>query len=168
MLMPVKVSPATAYLESLSSENSRRTMRSTLSTIAEILTGSPDIEAVEWRDLTFAHSTVLRAELVKRYAPPTVNKALSAYRRTLQMAWRLGQMTAEAYQKASQVNDMYHKDESVGRYLEKEEIARLFDVCKKDKSVSGARDLAIFQVMRNAGMRRAEIEQLNEIGRAHV
>src|SRR3990167_2649298 len=99
---PLDQQPAAVYLASLS-ESGRRTQKQALDVIAGLLTGNADCLSCHWAALRFQHTTAVRSMLAERYAPATCNKALSAMRRTLFAAWRLGQMSAEDYHLAASV-----------------------------------------------------------------
>jgi integrase/recombinase XerD len=95
--------PAVLYLASLS-EGSRRTMFQSLQTMAAILSdGQLDVFSLNWSALRHRHTDAVRAALVARYKPATVNKMLSALRQVLYHAWKLGQMNAEEYHQARDV-----------------------------------------------------------------
>ena len=55
---------------------------------------------LNWAALRYQHTLAIRARLAADYAPATANKLLSALRGVLKEAWRLGQMSAEDYQRA--------------------------------------------------------------------
>ncbi|WP_129674361.1 hypothetical protein [Candidatus Chloroploca sp. Khr17] len=99
---------AALYLASLG-PGSQRTMREALNTVAALLgvaevrtTDGQDVRCLHtpWGAVRYAHTIALRATLVERYAPATANKILSALRRVLQEAFRLGELPAEEYQRA--------------------------------------------------------------------
>ena len=98
--------PAVVYLAGLS-EGSRRTMYQALQTIAAILSdGQLDVFSLNWGALRHEHTTAVRAQLVARYKPATVNRMLSALRQVLYHAWRLGQISDEDYQQARAVENV--------------------------------------------------------------
>ena len=101
---PLDQNPAAVYLASLS-VGSRRTMRTSLNTIAAMLTNKPEGDALslDWSRLRFSHTAAVRSLLAERYSHATANKMLAALRGTLKAAWRLGQMSAEEYQRACDV-----------------------------------------------------------------
>ena len=117
--------PAAVYLAALDS-GSRRTMRQALNTIATLL-GIPvqrdgdgkDVTHLTcpWGALRYAHTSAVRAALAERFAPATANKMLSALRRVLQEAWRLGQLGAEDYARARDVPPITGEVLPAGRAL---------------------------------------------------
>jgi hypothetical protein len=81
--------PTAIYLASLG-DSSRRTMRTALNTIAELLGVGEALNgdgrdmrclAVPWGSLHYAHTAAIHAQLQNRYAPATANKLLVALRR---------------------------------------------------------------------------------------
>jgi site-specific recombinase XerD len=153
--------PAAVYLASLRSEHSRRTMRQALATIAEYLTGSPDLWACPWESLRFQHTAAIGAYLAGKYAPATTNKMLSALRGALQAAWQLDLMTAEEYHKARKVQGVIGSTLPAGRGMTAGEISALMAACEADSSPAGARDGAIIALMYSCGLRRAELAALD-------
>lgn len=188
---PHSKNPALVYLASLA-PGSRPTMAQALGAIACILTGQePDgvskeererlLATIPWGSLRFQHTQAIRAKLAEIYDARTANKMLSALRRTLKEAWRLGQFypTPEELEEAKErdlvisASDLYAHAvdiESVkgnslpqseqGRSLESGELDRLVAACQ-DGTVKGARDSAILAVAYSCGLRRAEIVNLD-------
>lgn len=156
---PLDENPAAVYLASLA-PGSRRTMQQALHTIAELL-GFSHWQNVPWAVLRFQHTTALRSALMERYAAATANKMLSALRGTLKAAERLGQMPAEAYQRAVDLTTVQGErpDAAAGRALTPGELVALMEVCVVDETPAGARDAALFAVAR-LGLRRAEVVAL--------
>jgi site-specific recombinase XerD len=153
---PASQHPAAVYLAGLS-KGSRPTMRTSLETIAMLLTGHADAGAVDWGALRFQHTAAVRAELMDRYAAATANRVLAALRGVLKTAWRLGQMSAEDYQRARDVSNVAGSTLPAGRALSAGEIAALLDACAADPTPAGARDSALIALLRVGGLRRAEI-----------
>ena len=138
-------------------------MRQALTTIAAILTdGQLDPEALPWGALRFQHTQAVRAALQERVSPATANKMLSALRRTLRVAWNLGYLSAEEYQRAVDLAPITGEQESAaaGRALTYGEWQALFAVCAADRGPAGARDAALFAILKVTGLRRAEVAAL--------
>jgi site-specific recombinase XerD len=164
---PLSENPAVVYLSGLPSERSRRVMRESLDIVAQMLSGGrADALALEWRAVGFQHTAAVRARLMERYSPATTNRILSALRGTLKAAWRLGQISAEDYQKARDIENVKGETLPAGRELGVGELHALVAACKADKrdgqlSAAGARDAAIIGVLYMCGLRRAEIVSLD-------
>lgn len=158
---PVDQHPARVYLARLA-PGSRRTMLEALNTMASLLTdGQADAHTLPWAALRYQHVQALRAAVAERYAPATANKFLSALRGCLKEAWRLGQMTAEDFQHAADVDRVRGSELPRGRALSLQEVKALAEVCQRDTSAAGARDAAILAVLRTGGLRRAELVALD-------
>lgn len=159
---PADQNPARVYLSQLGSDAGRRTMRGALERIARLLSGGrATADTLDWAALRFQHTAAVRATLARDYKPATANKMLSALRGVLQAAWRLGQMTAEDYQRAAAVRGVRGETLPSGRAATQGEIVALLDVCANDPTPAGARDGALLAVMYGAGPRRAEIVGLD-------
>jgi integrase len=162
-VQPIDQNPAAAFLASLGSPHSRRNMGRYLKQIASRLTGDPaaNIAHVNWAALRFQHTNALRAWLMEHYAPATVNVMLSALRGTLKTAWKLGQLSAEEYQRAVDFENVKGEVLPTGREITPGEVAALVNVIKADLSPAGARDLALLAVLYAGGVRRAEAAGLS-------
>jgi integrase len=158
--LPPDQNPAAVYLLSLS-EGSRRTMRRALDTIADLVSGGRATAlTLPWARLRFQHTAAIRAQLAERYAPATANKMLSALRGVLKAAHRLGQMDAEDYQNAVDVESVRGDTLLAGRHISAGEIAALVDACQGDQTAAGVRDAAIIGVL-TLGLRRGEVVALD-------
>lgn len=152
--------PAAVYLARLSS-GSRPAMARALDVMAQIVTDDEeaDRDAVPWHALRYPHAEAIRAVLAVRYAHSTANKMLSALRQTLKAAWKLGLMSAEAYQQAASVENVRGETVPAGRAVAGGELVALLDTC--DQKPQGIRDAAILSLLYSAGLRRAEVVGLN-------
>ncbi len=163
--LPPDQHPAAVYLASLASEQSRRVMEQSLRIVTSLLTGQDsrvaNILAVNWGAIRYQHTAAIRARLLEQYSPATANRTLSALRGVLKEAWRLEQMSAEDYQRASDVRSISAETLPAGRELSQGEIVALVEVCKNDRSPAGARDAAVLGLLYTCGLRRAELVTLN-------
>jgi site-specific recombinase XerD len=160
--LPADRNPALIYLAGLNSEQSRRTMCQALDAIATLVSdGRADILTLPWAALRFQHTAAIRAALAERYAPTTVNKMLAALRGVLKAAWRLGQMSAEDYQRATAVEGVRGETLPAGRAITPGELSALMDICTNDQSAAGARDAAMIALLYSCGLRRAEVVALD-------
>ena len=120
-----------------------------------------EVLAFPWAQMGFQHVQKVRAALAERYAAPaSANKILSALRGVLYAAFRLGQMSAEEYQRASDVEAVKGSTLPKGRALKTGEIGALFEACDPGKA-QGARDAALLAVLYAAGLRRSEAVALD-------
>ena len=71
--------PCQIYLAMLSS-GSQQGMRQALDVIAKILDDDYDADSYPWEQVTYRYSLKVRATLVQRYRPTSVNKMLAALR----------------------------------------------------------------------------------------
>lgn len=157
--------PVVSYLASLSSKDSRRVQKTALDQIATVLSNNHIEDSLDfpWEQLDYGAVTAIKAWLDAKYAPATVNRYLCAVRRVLKEAWRHNLISAEAYQRATDVRSVTAQRLPTGRELETEEIKRLIRVCLDDEDNPnlGLRDAAIISLMYSSGLRRAEVVTLD-------
>jgi site-specific recombinase XerD len=157
--------PVVSYLASLSSKDSRRVQKTALNQIATVLSSGRIEDSLEfpWEQLDYGMVTAIKAWLDAKYAPATVNRYLCAVRRVLKEAWRHNLITAEAYQRATDVRSVSAQRLPTGRELETDEIKALINTCLEDEDnpILGIRDAAIISLMYSSGLRRAEVVTLD-------
>jgi site-specific recombinase XerD len=157
--------PVISYLASLGSKDSRRVQKTALDQIAAALSQSQIEDSLEfpWERLDYGTVTAIKAWLDTKYAPSTVNRYLCAVRRVLKEAWRHDLITAEAYQRATDVRSVAAQRLPTGRELDTDEIKDLIYVClhDTDNPTLGIRDAAIISLMYSSGLRRAEVVTLD-------
>lgn len=157
--------PVVSYLASLGSKDSRRVQKTALDQMATALSNGTieDCLLFPWEKLDYGTVTAVKAWLDSKYAPATVNRYLCAVRRVIKEAWRHHLITAEDYQRATDVQSVSAKRLPTGRELETSEIRSLIDVCLEDQDnpVLGIRDAAIISLMYSSGLRRAEVVALD-------
>ena len=126
---PRDENPVLAYLARLSS-GSRRTMRASLETIAR-LASSGEVGALDfpWWLLRYQHAEAIRGRLAESYAPATANKMLSAMKGVLKSCWRLGLMSADDRDRASDIEPVRGTRLPPGRSIPRGELRSLFEVC---------------------------------------
>jgi integrase/recombinase XerD len=160
-IVPLDQNPAAIYLASLR-PSGRMTMRTGLNVAAEILSsGKHTARTLAWGELRYQHTIALRSALAGRYSPATTNKILSAVKRVLKEAWRLGQIPSEDYQRAIDLKNVRGSRLPAGRALETDEVKALLKVCKKDERPLGKRDYAILSLLYAGGLRRSEVVALD-------
>ena len=153
--------PVETYLSNLSS-GSRPGTRQALDLIAAFLSGDEhDRQSFPWHEVRYQHTVTIRAHLVEKYQPSTVNRMLASLRGVLKETWRLGQMDAETYRRAIDIPSVRGSVLPRGRALESSEIGALFQVCADDPTTMGRRDAAMLAVLYGTGMRRAELAGLD-------
>ena len=78
-------------------------------------------------------------------------------------AWRHHLITAEEYQRATDVQSVSAQRLPSGRELDNQEIRALIEVCLRDEDnpALGLRDAAIISLMYSSGLRRAEVVTLD-------
>jgi hypothetical protein len=123
---PRDENPVLAYLARLS-PGSRRTMRASLESIAR-LASSGEVGALDfpWWMLRYQHAEAIRGRLAEGYAPATANKMLSAMKGVLKSCWRLGLMTADERERASDVEPVRSTRLPPGRSIPRGELRSLF------------------------------------------
>lgn len=157
---PIDQNAAAVYIASLPAETGRRTQAQALRVIAQTL--GADLDRVNWGALRHQHTVAIRAEIAQRYSPASANKILSALRQTLKQAWLLGQMTAEEYTRAIELEPVTGETLPAGRELSTGEILALMTTCQADPNTNaGTRDAAIIALMYAAGLRRHEVVSLS-------
>lgn len=166
---PPDQNPAAIYLASLG-EGSRPTMRTALNTIAGMLGVAERRDAlgldarcldVPWAALRYQHTVAIRSQLQNRYAPATANKLITALRRVLREARRLGQIGADDYERATDLGTIGSERIPRGRLVTEAEVVALLRTCADDPTPAGARDAAIIALLRGTGLRRAETAALD-------
>ena len=151
---------AAVYLASLTAETGKRTQAQALRVIAQAL--GTDLNHLNWGALRYQHTAALRTRIARSYSPATAKKILSALRQTLRQAWLLGQMTADEYNRAIQLEPVTGKTLPTGRELSQGEILALLTTCQNDPNTNaGTRDAAIIALMYAAGLRRDEVVNLH-------
>ncbi len=153
--------PVAAYLEQLG-PGSRRTMREALTKLAGWASdGRAGPHELPWHLLRIEHTAALRTRLASQLAPATANKHLAALRGVLKQAWRHGDMSAEAYQRAIDLPPVRGASPRKAKRLGAAELHRLAQVCTGDSSPSGARDEALLALLYGANLRRSEAVALD-------
>jgi site-specific recombinase XerD len=157
---PLNQNAAAVYLASLPAETGRRTQGQALRVIAQAL--GTDLNHLNWGALRYQHTATIRDRIAQSYSPATANKILSALRQTLKQAWLLGQMNADEYNRAIQLEPITGKTVPAGRELSPAEILALMTTCQDDPNTNaGIRDAAIIGLMYAAGLRRNEVVRLD-------
>jgi len=156
--LPLDQNPAAVYVASLPADSGKRTQAQALRVIAGTL--GTDVNRLKWSALRYQYTTAIRSRIAASYSPASANKILSALRQTLKQAWLLGQMSADDYRRAIELEPITGETIPAGRELSTGEILALMTACQADTSKAGTRDAAIIGLMYAAGLRRQEIVSL--------
>ena len=162
---PRDENPVLAYLARLS-PGSRRTMRASLETIARLASaGEVGALGFPWWLLGYQHAEAIRGRLAEAYAPATANKMLSAMKGVLKSCWRLGLMSADERDRASDVEPVRGTRLPPGRSIPRGELRSLFEVCAHEANdprmrARGVRDAAMLALLYVGGLRRTELASL--------
>ncbi len=161
--------PALVYLESLDSEESKRTMKVALKTFIWMFKKKPlnpkdDPEPwmyFPWEMVTYQYLQTARARLAaSAFSPSHSNKILTAVKRVLKEAWRIGLIKERHYKLVQDVGRVKGVRVTKGRMLLPEEVQELHAACDASKA-KGVRDWAIFVVFWAGGFRRTEVSRMN-------
>ncbi len=162
---PRDENPVLAYLARLS-PGSRRTMRASLETMAR-LASAGEVGALDfpWWLLRYQHAEAIRGRLAEAYAPATANKMLSAMKGVLKSSWRLGLMSADERDRASDVEPVRGTRLPPGRSIPRGELRSLFEACAQEANdprmrARGVRDAAMLALLYVGGLRRTELASL--------
>lgn len=157
--IPLTLHPASVYLSGLRN-NSYRSIRYCLDTVARILSQNQcDCMTLDWSKIRYHHAMALRSALIDKYHPTTVNSMLTAFKRVLREAQKLGLMEFEVYQKTIDFKRVIGTGEPKGRALSQEEIKKIIATCDGDTPFN-IRDRAILGILRGGGLRRTELINL--------
>ncbi|MEZ4330438.1 MAG: site-specific integrase [Myxococcota bacterium] len=165
-------SPVVIYLASLGSNRSRETQLGRLHRIAQLITGgTQDAFEFRWERVTYEVAQFVRTALSEeistksgdRLSPAYVNAHLAALRSVLKETWRLGLISEEQRARACDLQPVRGSTLPAGRSVTLGEKAALSAACQADTSPKGARDAALFAIAFGAGLRRAELVDL-EVG----
>jgi len=152
--------PALVYLRAMTPK-ARRVQANALNTIARLINPALDLTSVNWELLEYQHAQAIRAELIERYSPASVNRMLSALRGVAKQAWLMGLASPEQYFRVNEVGNVKGETLPAGRALTSGEISALMQTCIIDQTPAGFRDAAIIAVLAVAGLRRNELVSLN-------
>lgn len=166
--------PARAYLLSLGSDQSRRTMAVSLRLAAGLLLRQEHpsecdeataLDRFPWATLTVEHFEALRAELATRYSQSHANKTLTAVRRVVGRCVKRGDqvpaggaISTEEASMIAQTGGVRGERRPAGRMISAEELSLMFQSAS-DGPV-GARDRFGLALLIQCGLRRSEATSL--------
>ena len=152
----VPVNAALAYLATLHSQNSRKSMASKLNVLAR-WAGYADLRDCRWNELRPEHVLAfLAAQEKEGKSGSTSNCYLAAIKGVAKAAWLARGMTHEDYLRINALKQRRFYRLPTGRSLSFDESHRLIADCSTD-TATGARDRAIITLMLGCGLRRGEI-----------
>ena len=147
--------PAEIYLSQLGTPHSQATARSALRTIARAL----GVESIDWASLTYSDFARIRAEL-GRLSVPWGNACLSVLRRCAVEGRRVGVLDATLVDDVLSLPRLRGTSGRLGRDIDSDEIAALFDACDPD-TVVGRRDRALLALLAYGALRRSECAEVD-------
>ena len=152
--------PALVYLRGMTPK-ARRVQSNALGAIARLINPALDIYSFQWERMEYQHAQAIRADLIGRYSPASVNRMLSALRGVAKQAWLMGLIEPDQYFRINEVKNVRGSTLPAGRALAGGEISALLQACIMDPSPAGFRDAAIIAIMAVAGPRRNELVNLD-------
>ncbi len=152
-------SPVGLYLSSIV-PNSRKTMIYSLKQVCLTITNgkSDDIWACPFWKISLAEMSLLKNTLAETRSIRTTSLYLASIKGVIKSAWRLGYITAEQYQRLTDISGPKGSDPDHGRALTREEIKKLLSSC--DNTIKGIRDRAVLMILLYSGLRRSECSKL--------
>lgn len=168
ILKDLQSHPVTAYINSLTSPNSRRTMLSSLRSViacaleVETITIDPmQVFTFEWGLITPDKLKALRAALLNRYSDSSASKHFAAVRGVLGSCFDQQLIDSDQWMRIQRVKSIsVHRNNKIGRRLSDGEIRALAKVCAADETPAGARDDAILGLGITQGPRIAEVSKI--------
>ena len=153
--------PSSYYLATLGA-GSQRATQSALSTLASLASkGMATPMSCPWWLWTPTLSAQIRAQLLKRYKPATINRHLTALRGVLKASWHLGLMTEKAYRQATAFSNEDVLLRPIGNQpLQNATLTKLFKTCTNG-TARASRDAAILALLYGCGLRRQELTALD-------
>lgn len=154
------INPAQAYLSTLTSRKSRRTMYSFLNKVTLRFAGT-SIDHFDWSKLDrYAVRAVMEWLSQQDKAPATINTYLSALKGVAREAWLSKLIDSDTHQNIKAVKGNKGTRLPKGRALTHGELRALFSACETYEYAMGIRDSAILSVLAGCGLRRAEVAEL--------
>lgn len=152
--------PAAAYISSMHSEKSKKSVRSTLNQVSKIL-GAESFKDCNWSNLRREHVQVIIEVLIKReLAPATVNNYLTLIKGVMIEAWQKKQIDADALERIRTIKRVRGSRLSTGRALARTELREIVESIDSE-TIKGVRDIAIITVLAGCGLRRSEAVMLD-------
>lgn len=144
------IDPAELYLARLGTDHSRRTARSALTSVANLL----GVDTVDWSSVTYAELAMVRAGL-GRYSVAWGRTCWTVVRQVMGEARRLGLVDQQLVDDVLALPALRGTSGRLGRDVDNNEIAALLDVCDP-AAVVGRRDAALVVLLAAGGLRCSE------------
>jgi integrase/recombinase XerD len=145
------VDPAELYLARLGTDHSRRTARSALATVANLL----GVDTIDWPSVTYAQLVMVRAGL-GGYSVAWGNTCWTVVRQVMGEARRLGLVDQSLVDDVSALPKLRGTSGRLGRGVDDNEVAALLGACDPDTTV-GRRDGALVALLAAGGLRCSEV-----------
>jgi len=159
---PPNRNPARRYVAQMGTAESRHTVAKSLAQLAAVSSGYQiTADRFPWHQLTYVETARMRTALIEHHEPQGANLRLATLRGVLRECWRLELMSAEQFQRATDLANVRGGGLPRGRALPAMEIRALFEACGADPRPAGARDTALFALMYGSALRRAELVGLD-------
>lgn len=146
--------PLYEYMLSLQSPRSRVAMLAALRIGLAQVNITP--EAFDWSKLRDNLILGILAKLNARYAPATINNVLAAFKGVAKRVWAHEFITTREYEMIRSVKNVHGSRLAKGRALSEQELHALFAGLSNVDSIRAHRDAAIFALLTECGLRRAE------------
>lgn len=131
-------------------------MRDALTVLARML-GVDAPSTVAWHRLGFAETSALQARLVAEKNPDAAKKVISSLRGVLKASKRLGLMTADAFDRAVELERIRGSRIRNVKNLSPGDLEKLLAATRSDsKPMRALRDRAMLALLAGGGLRRAE------------
>jgi integrase len=137
-------------------------MRGALDKLARLASdGRCDLHDLPWHLLRIEHTAALRTRLCATLAPATANKHMAALRGVLKQCWQQGRLSGDDYRSMTDLPPIRGEARRPGSKIAPEDFERLSGACASDTGPAGARDEALFWLLRGSSLRRAEAVALD-------
>jgi integrase len=152
--------PVATYLARLA-PSAMPSQRGALNNVAKLVSGGRHgAWTFPWHCLTYHDMAALRAHLMNHLKHTTANNRMVAVRGVLKECRRLGLMSREAFDQATDVERIKGESLPAGRHVAPHEVAKLMQHLARIQTVSARRDAAAWAILFGTGIRRAELQGL--------
>lgn len=142
------------------SVHTQRMTRSHMNRVARLF-GYPSYLKAPWGSLRYIHVQKIVGYLQSQnYAPRTINATIAAIRGTAQASFSMYHLDGDDLERIKSIKMVKGSRLPTGRMIPFGEISNLVSACCEDETASGPRDVAIIGFLYIAGLRRAEVVNL--------